>query len=44
MAAFPLSAWLIIVVPPVLMIGGLLVWYRSEAKKEKLEDELFAEK
>lgn len=41
MDAFPLSGWLILIVPPVLMIGSVAIWYAREVKMEKLENELF---
>jgi len=40
MDSFPLSGWLIMIVPPILMIVSVLLFYRSEVKKERLEDEL----
>jgi len=40
MGGFPLSAWLIMTVPPVLMILSVVIFYRKEVKREKLEDEL----
>lgn len=40
MEAFPLSGWLIMIVPPVLMITSVVLFYLKEVKKERLEDEL----
>lgn len=40
MDAFPLSGWLILIVPPVLMIASVVLFYLREIKKERLEDEL----
>ena len=41
MDAFPISGWLILILPPVLMIGSVVIWYVRELKMEKLENELF---
>ncbi|SFK67396.1 hypothetical protein [Salinicoccus halodurans] len=40
MGGFPLSGWLIIILPPVLMILSVVLWYIREVKMEKLENEL----
>ncbi|WP_197073388.1 hypothetical protein [Salinicoccus sediminis] len=32
--------WLIMIVPPVLMILSVVLWYVREVKMEKLENEL----
>lgn len=40
MDSFPLSGWLIMIVPPILMILSVALFYRREVKKERLEDEL----
>ena len=40
MGGFPLSRWFIMVVPPVLMILSVVIWYFREVKREKMEDEL----
>lgn len=40
MESFPLSGWLILIVPPILMITAVVLFYLRELKKEKLEDEL----
>jgi hypothetical protein len=40
MFGFPLSGWLILVVPPVLMIATVVIFYWRETKREQLEDEL----
>ena len=40
MGGFPLSGWFIMVVPPVLMILSVAIWYFREVKREKMEDEL----
>lgn len=44
LGAFPLSWWLIMIVPPVLMIGVVSLWYAREVKIEKAEDKLFGKK
>mgnify|MGYP001134480042 CR=1 FL=1 len=41
MDAFPISGWLILILPPILMIGSVVIWYVRELKMEKLENELF---
>lgn len=43
MDAFPLSGWLILILPPILMIGSVVIWYIRELKMEKLENELYQE-
>lgn len=40
MGGFPLTGWLIMIVPPVLMILSVALWYVREVKMEKLENEL----
>ena len=40
MGGFPLAGWLILIVPPALMITSVLIWYFKEVQREKLEDEL----
>ena len=40
MDSFPLSGWLIMIVPPILMITSVVLFYLRELKKEKLENEL----
>ncbi len=40
MGGFPLAGWIIMIVPPSLMIISVLIWYFKEVKREKLEDEL----
>ncbi len=40
MDAFPLTGWLILIVPPILMILSVALWYVREVKMEKMEDEL----
>lgn len=40
MGGFPLTGWLIMIVPPVLMILSVVIWYVREVKMEKLENEL----
>lgn len=40
MESFPLSGWLILIVPPILMITSVVLFYLRELKKERLEDEL----
>ena len=40
MDGFPLTGWLIMIVPPVLMILSVVLWYVREVKMEKLENEL----
>lgn len=44
MDAFPISGWLILILPPILMIGSVAIWYAREVKMEKLENELFRKK
>lgn len=44
MDAFPISGWLILILPPILMIGSVALWYAREVKMEKLENELFRKK
>lgn len=44
MDAFPLAGWLILILPPILMIGSVAIWYAREVKMEKLENELFKKK
>ena len=44
MDAFPLTGWLILIVPPVLMILSVALWYAREVKMEKMEDELIKKK
>ncbi len=41
MDAFPISGWLILILPPILFIGSVVIWYIRELKMEKLENELF---
>ncbi|SDK76514.1 hypothetical protein [Lacicoccus qingdaonensis] len=41
MDAFPISGWLILILPPILFIGSVVIWYIREVKMEKLENELF---
>lgn len=38
--AFPLSGWLIMTVPPVLMILSVVIFYMREVRRERLEDDL----
>ncbi|GAA2028312.1 hypothetical protein GCM10009720_05170 [Yaniella flava] len=40
MDSFPLFGWLIMIVPPILMITAVVLFYVREVKKERLEDEL----
>lgn len=40
MDGFPLTGWLIMIVPPVLMIISVSLWYVREVKMERLENEL----
>lgn len=40
MFGFPLSGWLLLVVPPILMIASVVIFYYKEVKRERLEDEL----
>lgn len=40
MDAFPLSGWLIMTVPPVLMILSVVIFYLREVRRERLEDDL----
>lgn len=40
MGGFPLEGWIIMIVPPILMILSVVLWYFKEVKREKLEDEL----
>ena len=40
MDSFPLSGWLIMLVPPILMITSVVLFYLRELRKEKLENEL----
>ena len=40
MDSFPLFGWLIMIVPPILMIVSVVLFYVREVKKERLEDEL----
>lgn len=44
MDAFPISGWLILILPPILFIGSVALWYAREVKMEKLENELFKKK
>jgi Na+-transporting NADH:ubiquinone oxidoreductase subunit NqrD len=44
MGGFPLSGWLIMIVPPALMILSVVIWYFREVKRERLEDELIEKK
>ena len=32
MDAFPLSGWLILILPPILFIGSVVIWYIRELK------------
>lgn len=41
MGYFPLSGWLILLLPPILMIGGVVIFYFRELKRERQENELF---
>ena len=40
MGGFPLEGWIIMIVPPILMILSVVIWYFKEVKREKLEDKL----
>ncbi|TQL71694.1 hypothetical protein FB556_2189 [Enteractinococcus coprophilus] len=40
MDSFPVSGWLILLVPPILMITSVVLFYLRELKKERLEDQL----
>lgn len=40
MDGFPLSGWLIMTVPPVLMILSVVIFYMREVRRERLEDDL----
>lgn len=40
MESFPLAGWLIMIVPPILMILSVGLFYRREVARERLEDEL----
>lgn len=40
MFGFPLSGWLLFVIPPILMITAVAIFYYRELKRERLEDEL----
>lgn len=40
MFGFPLSGWLLLVIPPILMILAVAIFYYREVKRERLEDEL----
>lgn len=44
MGGFPLAGWFILIVPPILMITSVIIWYFREVKREKLEDELLNKK
>lgn len=38
--SFPITGWLIMIVPPVLMILSVALFYRREVTRERLEDKL----
>lgn len=40
MFGFPISGWLLMVLPPILMITSVAIFYYKEVKRERLEDEL----